>query len=141
MRGPHEDIESYLEAVEQLRGVVQFFSGNKGFKSSTGVINQATNLLGKAILKLEEEYRQLLTAYRFSHPQQSYSILLALSICYYVMGSFNVHMSFLPQALSATYLLFIFIFNLVVYQTLSDFCKEICFSFLYTNNSTLYFLN
>ncbi|KAL3825699.1 hypothetical protein ACJIZ3_021728 [Penstemon smallii] len=63
LRGPHEDLESYLEAVDQLRSIVKFFSGNKGFKSSIGVINQANNLLGKAIFKLEEEFRQLLTSY------------------------------------------------------------------------------
>ncbi|KAK4493293.1 hypothetical protein RD792_017827 [Penstemon davidsonii] len=63
LRGPHEDLESYLEAVNQLRSIVKFFSGNKGFKSSIGVINQANNLLGKAIFKLEEEFRQLLTSY------------------------------------------------------------------------------
>ncbi|PIN04002.1 Exocyst component protein [Handroanthus impetiginosus] len=63
LRGPHEDLESYLEAVDQLRSIVRFFSGNKGFKSSIGVVNQANNLLGKAIFKLEEEFRQLLTSY------------------------------------------------------------------------------
>ncbi|KAI3447401.1 hypothetical protein Pfo_004066 [Paulownia fortunei] len=63
LRGPHEDLESYLEAVDQLRSIVQFFSGNKGLKSSIGVVNQANNLLGKAIFKLEEEFRQLLTSY------------------------------------------------------------------------------
>ncbi|KAH6756668.1 exocyst subunit exo70 family protein A2 [Perilla frutescens var. hirtella] len=63
LRGPHEDLESYLEAVEQLRSIVQFFTGNKNFKSGIGVVNQANALLGKAILKLEEEFRQLLSAY------------------------------------------------------------------------------
>ncbi|CAA3025097.1 exocyst complex component EXO70A1-like [Olea europaea subsp. europaea] len=63
LRGPHEDLESYLEAVDQLRSIVRFFSGNKSLKSSIGVINQANNLLGKAIFKLEEEFRQLLTSY------------------------------------------------------------------------------
>ncbi|KAL6496359.1 hypothetical protein OROGR_029617 [Orobanche gracilis] len=63
LRGPHEDLESYLEAVDQLRSIVQFFSGNKGFKSSIGVVNQANTLLTKAIIKLEEEFKQLLTSY------------------------------------------------------------------------------
>lgn len=65
LRGPHEDLESYLEAVEQLRSIIQFFTGNKNFKSGIGIVNQANSLLGKAILKLEEEFRQLLTSYRF----------------------------------------------------------------------------
>ncbi|XP_026663151.2 exocyst complex component EXO70A1-like isoform X2 [Phoenix dactylifera] len=64
LRGPHEDLESYLEAIDQLRSNVKFFSYNKSFKSSDGVLNHANNLLSKAILKLEEEFRQLLTNYR-----------------------------------------------------------------------------
>ncbi|KAF6137347.1 hypothetical protein GIB67_036384 [Kingdonia uniflora] len=63
LRGPHEDLESYLEAVDQLRSNIRFFSSNKSFKSSDGVLNHANNLLAKAILKLEEEFKQLLTAY------------------------------------------------------------------------------
>ncbi|EPS68385.1 hypothetical protein M569_06379, partial [Genlisea aurea] len=62
LRGPHEDLESYLQAVDQLRSIVRFFSGTKGFKSGTGVVNQANTLLGKAIFKLEEEFRQLLVS-------------------------------------------------------------------------------
>ncbi|TXG58150.1 hypothetical protein EZV62_015979 [Acer yangbiense] len=63
LRGPHEDLESYLEAIDQLRSNVKFFSSNKGFKSSDGVLNHANNLLAKAISKLEDEFRQLLTNY------------------------------------------------------------------------------
>lgn len=63
LRGPHEDLESYLEALDQLRSNVRFFSSNKSFKSSDGVLNHANNLLAKAIMKLEEEFRQLLTSY------------------------------------------------------------------------------
>ncbi|CAA7402916.1 unnamed protein product [Spirodela intermedia] len=69
LKGPHEDLESYLEAVEQLRSNVRFFSSNKSFKSSDGVLNHANNLLAKAILKLEEEFRQLLSNY--SKPLES----------------------------------------------------------------------
>ncbi|KAM7499949.1 hypothetical protein LguiA_024363 [Lonicera macranthoides] len=64
LRGPHEDLESYLEAVDQLRTIVKFFSGNKNLKSSIGVISHAHGLLAKSILKLEEEFRQLLSTYR-----------------------------------------------------------------------------
>ena len=65
MRGPHEDLESYLEAIDQLRSNVDFFSSNKSFKCSDGVLNHANQLLSKAISKLEEEFRQLLLNYRF----------------------------------------------------------------------------
>ncbi|KVH90636.1 hypothetical protein Ccrd_007396 [Cynara cardunculus var. scolymus] len=63
LRGPHEDLESYLEAVNQLKRVVRFFSSNKNLKSSIGVITQATTLLQKASLMLEEEFRSLLSLY------------------------------------------------------------------------------
>ncbi|XP_076883412.1 exocyst complex component EXO70A1-like [Bidens hawaiensis] len=62
MRGPHEDLESYLEAVNQLKQIVRFFSTNKNLKSSIGVITHSTTLLQKASLMLEEEFRQLLTS-------------------------------------------------------------------------------
>ncbi|XVF07553.1 hypothetical protein REPUB_Repub06bG0149000 [Reevesia pubescens] len=63
LRGPHEDLESYLEAIDQLRSNIQFFSNHKSFKSSDGIINHANNLLAKAISKLEDEFRTLLTNY------------------------------------------------------------------------------
>lgn len=63
LRGPHEDLESYLEAVDQLRANVRFFSSKKSFKSSDGIINHANGLLAKAILKLEDEFKHLLTNY------------------------------------------------------------------------------
>ncbi|KAI4348891.1 hypothetical protein L6164_009557 [Bauhinia variegata] len=63
LRGPHEDLESYLEAIDQLRANVDFFSSRKNFKSSEGIINHANNLLAKAISKLEDEFRHLLTNY------------------------------------------------------------------------------
>ncbi|XP_004303435.1 PREDICTED: exocyst complex component EXO70A1 [Fragaria vesca subsp. vesca] len=63
LRGPHEDLESYLEAIDQLRSTINFFKVNKTLKSSEGVINHANNLLNKAISKLEDEFRQLLSNY------------------------------------------------------------------------------
>lgn len=63
LKGPHEDLEGYLEAIEQLRGNIRFFSNNKSFKSSDGVVSHSNNLLSKAISKLEEEFKQLLSSY------------------------------------------------------------------------------
>ncbi|KAF7812126.1 exocyst complex component EXO70A1-like [Senna tora] len=36
---------------------------NKGFKSGDSVVNQANNLIAKAISKLEDEFKQLLSSY------------------------------------------------------------------------------
>ncbi|KAF3564331.1 hypothetical protein DY000_02019868 [Brassica cretica] len=63
LKGPHEDLESYLEAIAQLRKVIRYFSSNKGFKNSDGVLNHANSLLAKAQSKLEEEFKQLLVSY------------------------------------------------------------------------------
>ncbi|BAU01193.1 hypothetical protein VIGAN_11037400 [Vigna angularis var. angularis] len=63
LRGPHEDLESYLGAVDQLRANVRFFSSKKSFKSSEAMVTHANNLLAKAITKLEEEFKHLLTNY------------------------------------------------------------------------------
>ncbi|EYU19838.1 hypothetical protein ABFS82_06G083100 [Erythranthe guttata] len=63
LKGPHEDLESYLQAIDQLRNNIHFFSSNKSFKSSDGVLNHTNSLLTKAISKLEEEFRQLLLSY------------------------------------------------------------------------------
>ncbi|XVF55845.1 hypothetical protein PTKIN_Ptkin06aG0069500 [Pterospermum kingtungense] len=63
LRGPHEDLESYLEAIDQLRSTIKFFSGHQSFKSNDGILNHANTLLSKAISKLEDEFRSLLTNY------------------------------------------------------------------------------
>lgn len=63
IRGPHEDLESYLDAIDQLKNNIQFFSSKKSFKSCDVVINNANVLLAKAISKLEDEFRQLLLSY------------------------------------------------------------------------------
>ncbi|CAI9759829.1 unnamed protein product [Fraxinus pennsylvanica] len=63
LKGPHEDLESYLQAIEQLRNNIRFFSDNKSFRSSDGVLNHTNNLLAKAISKLEEEFNQILSSY------------------------------------------------------------------------------
>ncbi|GLT90113.1 hypothetical protein SLE2022_080630 [Rubroshorea leprosula] len=63
LRGPHEDLESYLEAIDQLRSNVKFFSSNTNFKSVDGALNHVNNLLAKAISKLEEEFKQILMNY------------------------------------------------------------------------------
>lgn len=76
MRGPHEDLESYLEAIDQLRGTIKFFSNTKMFKSATGVISHAHNLLSKALSKLEDEFRQILQNYRFVFGIYIYTDLL-----------------------------------------------------------------
>ncbi|KAL3645310.1 hypothetical protein CASFOL_010490 [Castilleja foliolosa] len=76
LKGPHEDLESYLQAIDQLRTNIQFFSNNKSFKSSDGVLNHSNTLLAKAISKLEEEFKQLLSSYSKSvEPERLFECL------------------------------------------------------------------
>ncbi|TVU04433.1 hypothetical protein EJB05_49992 [Eragrostis curvula] len=60
LKGPHEDLPRYLEAVDQLKGIIRFFSSNTNSKSSEGVLNHVNNLLTKAALMIEDEFRQLM---------------------------------------------------------------------------------
>ncbi|KAA8518464.1 hypothetical protein F0562_015938 [Nyssa sinensis] len=72
IRRSHENIDKILKAAEVFLGQFDLSrqaeakilrGSNKSLKSSSGVLNHANNLLAKAILKLEEEFRQLLTSY------------------------------------------------------------------------------
>ncbi|GAB4855188.1 hypothetical protein Ancab_023814 [Ancistrocladus abbreviatus] len=63
LKGPHEDLESYLEAIDQLRRNLKIFSNYKNFKNSEVVTNDTNVLLNKAVSKLEEEFKQLLSSY------------------------------------------------------------------------------
>lgn len=78
LKGPHEDLESYLEAVDQLRSVLHFYNSDKSFRSNDGVPSNVNNLLGKAIMKLEDEFRGLLAKHRFAFVD-SLDVLLLLS--------------------------------------------------------------
>ncbi|XP_061354648.1 exocyst complex component EXO70A1-like [Gastrolobium bilobum] len=63
VKGPHEDVEKYLEAIDQLKSNIIFFGSKKGFKSGDGIVSHANSLITKAISKLEDEFKQLLSSY------------------------------------------------------------------------------
>ncbi|KAK2403799.1 exocyst complex component EXO70A1 [Trifolium repens] len=63
LKGPHEDLENYLEAIAKLRSNIQFFGSKSSFKNSDGVVSHASGLLNKAISKLQDEFNQLLLSY------------------------------------------------------------------------------
>lgn len=65
LKGPHGNLENYLKAIDQLKNNIQFFGSNKGFKNGDSVVSNANNLIAKAISKLEDEFKQLLSSYRF----------------------------------------------------------------------------
>ncbi|XP_014514236.1 exocyst complex component EXO70A1 [Vigna radiata var. radiata] len=63
IKGPHEDVKSYLEAIDQLRRNIRFFNNKKGFKNDDGIAIRANDLIAEAISKLEEEFKRLLSSY------------------------------------------------------------------------------
>lgn len=65
MKGPHGDLDSYLEAMDLLKKNVSFFSKNKNTNTrSDGALTHANGLLAKAVVMLEEEFRHLLASCR-----------------------------------------------------------------------------
>ncbi|RRT62219.1 hypothetical protein B296_00040090 [Ensete ventricosum] len=64
LKGPDEDLQSFLDAVDLLQCNIRFFSTNKISMSEYGLLNHADNLLSKAVVKLGDEFRQLLATYR-----------------------------------------------------------------------------
>lgn len=81
LKGPHEDLESYLAAIDQLRNNLRFFTSNKSFKSTDEVLDHANSLLAKSISKLEEEFKQILLSYR--------------SVCIFIDAYFDARTSFM----------------------------------------------
>ncbi|RWV97700.1 hypothetical protein GW17_00039495 [Ensete ventricosum] len=63
LKGPDEDLQSFLDAVDLLQCNIRFFSTNKISMSEYGLLNHANNLLSKAVVKLGDEFRQLLATY------------------------------------------------------------------------------
>ncbi|KAL9263210.1 Exocyst complex component EXO70A1-like protein [Drosera capensis] len=63
LRGPHEDLESYLEAIDELKANYQFFSTNKSFKNAEGAYTHVKVLLDRAIGKLEDEFKNVLLSH------------------------------------------------------------------------------
>lgn len=85
----------YMSAITQLRGTVKFFSGTTG-KSNEEVLNHASNLLSKALIKLEEEFLSLLANYRLVFTVSCISIymLLHLMMCLVLVSASLWNLSF-----------------------------------------------
>ncbi|CAM0950081.1 unnamed protein product [Alopecurus aequalis] len=60
LKGPHEDLESYLKAVGLLKDVAAFFSPKKNFKSCERYLNDINILLSKSSLMIEGEFKNLM---------------------------------------------------------------------------------
>ncbi|KAJ0972746.1 hypothetical protein J5N97_020705 [Dioscorea zingiberensis] len=75
-KGPHENLKNYFEAIGQLRRIKGFLSSNNGFKSTNDVVIRTNNALDIAIMKMEEEFKELLTSYsKPLEPEDLYNCL------------------------------------------------------------------
>jgi exocyst complex protein 7 len=63
-KGPHENLQGFLDAVDRLRSIERFFSSNRSYRSSDGVLNHVNALLSKALVKMEDEFQKQLTQRR-----------------------------------------------------------------------------
>lgn len=64
LKGPHEDLGGYIEAIDEMRSIVKNFNKYKTFRNSDAAIDHANSLLAKSVTKLEEEFQLVLSSYR-----------------------------------------------------------------------------
>lgn len=60
-KGPHENLQGFLDAVDRLRSIERFFSSNRSYRSSDGVLNHVNALLSKALVRMEGEFQNQLS--------------------------------------------------------------------------------
>ncbi|WVZ87761.1 hypothetical protein U9M48_034350 [Paspalum notatum var. saurae] len=60
-KGPHENLQAFLDAVDRLRSIERFFSSNRSYRSSDGVLNHVNALLSKALVKMDAEFQNQLS--------------------------------------------------------------------------------
>lgn len=60
-KGPHENLQGFLDAVDWLRSIEHFFSSNRSYRSSDGVLSRVNALLSKALLEMEGEFQNQLS--------------------------------------------------------------------------------
>lgn len=65
LAGPSGDLNGFLAAVDQIQSTVEFFTLNRSYKSSEAALNHARGLLAKGMMKLEDEFKALLSQHRF----------------------------------------------------------------------------
>ncbi|XP_037488111.1 exocyst complex component EXO70A1-like isoform X1 [Triticum dicoccoides] len=63
-KGPNENLQGFLDAVDRLRSIERFFSSNRSYSSSDRVLSHVNGLLSKALVKMEGEFQNQLTQRR-----------------------------------------------------------------------------
>lgn len=62
--GPKSDFPGFLAACDELHKNVEYLTLNRSLKASDTALNQARELFGKGMSRLEEEFKVLLTSHR-----------------------------------------------------------------------------
>lgn len=90
LEGPKSDFGGFLAACDELHKNVEYLTLNRSLKASDTALNQARELFGKGMSRLEEEFKVLLTSHRSVVPGNgsSYSIfsccrILLFSLFYF----------------------------------------------------------
>lgn len=64
-KGPSDDLDGFLEAMDQLLRISRFFNSHKSYASSESTLLLVNSLLSKATKMAETEFNKMLTALRF----------------------------------------------------------------------------
>jgi len=64
LEGPKSDFVGFLAACDELHKNVEYLTLNRSLKASATALNQASDLFGKGMSRLEEEFKVLLTNHR-----------------------------------------------------------------------------
>ncbi|GAB2264244.1 hypothetical protein Droror1_Dr00026378 [Drosera rotundifolia] len=62
--GPDGGLESYIGAIDQLRACRHYFAAEKGFEDAVWVLGEIDYLLSQAMLKIEDEFTNMLQSHR-----------------------------------------------------------------------------
>ena len=60
LEGPKSDLRGFLTACDQLHKNIEYLTLNRSLKASDTALNHATEVYGKGMSRLEEEFRVLL---------------------------------------------------------------------------------
>jgi exocyst complex protein 7 len=63
LEGPKSDFDGFLGACDELHKNVEYLTLNRSLKASDTALNQARDLFGKGMSRLEEEFKVILTSH------------------------------------------------------------------------------
>lgn len=65
LKGPHGNLQGFLDAVDLLRNIEGYISSTKSYSNSDGMLSHVNALLCKALVRIEGEFQKQLSQHRF----------------------------------------------------------------------------